>query len=135
MPWEGKAVLSPFFERGKAVRWNTGLQEAVFACFLKNIMLHKNWKLISECVFHFSRKNGNYIKSALWLLFHFLICLPATNSLYLWLTGGKGKAERDGIRSCFVFSFPPVIIFSGWLVQGSNTRRKERFSDHLPFLE
>ena len=46
----GKSCVITFFERGKAVRWNTGLQEAVFACFLKNIMLHKNWKLISESV-------------------------------------------------------------------------------------
>ena len=46
----GKSCVITFFEGGKAVRWNTGLQEAVFVCFLKNIMLHKNWKLISESV-------------------------------------------------------------------------------------
>ena len=44
----GKSCVITFFERGKAVRWNTGLQEAVFACFLKNIMLHKNRKFILE---------------------------------------------------------------------------------------
>lgn len=92
-------------------------------------------KLIPECVFHSSQKSGNYIKPAPQLLFHFLVCVHATNSLYLWLAGEEGKAERKGTRSCFIFSSPPVIIFSGWLVQGSNTSKKEKFSDHLCFLE
>ena len=45
----GKSCVITLLVGGKAVRWNTGLQEAVFACFLKNIMLHKNWKFILEC--------------------------------------------------------------------------------------
>ena len=45
-----KSCVITLLVGGKAIRKNTGLQEAVFACFLKNIMLHKNWKLISECV-------------------------------------------------------------------------------------
>ena len=44
----GKSCIITLLVGGKAVRWNTGLQEAVFACFLKNIMLHKNWKFILE---------------------------------------------------------------------------------------
>ena len=41
----GKSCVITLLVGGKATRKNTGLQEAVFACFLKNIMLHKNWKL------------------------------------------------------------------------------------------
>ena len=37
----GKSCVITLLVGGKAVRWNTGLQGAVFACFLKNIMLHK----------------------------------------------------------------------------------------------
>ena len=46
----GKNCVTTLLVGRKAVRKNTGLQEAVFAYFLKNIMLHKNWKLISESV-------------------------------------------------------------------------------------
>ena len=45
----GKSCVITLLVGGKAVRWNTGLQKAVFVCFLKNIMLHKNWKFIFEC--------------------------------------------------------------------------------------